>query len=485
MQPGVILTILAILFILWLVLRRDFVQGLSLAVFIWVSSTTLLRIELPGSLPALTIHRLMLITVTAVWLTKNGLARVSTIPLIGCFGFWFLANLISLLGTQIDFATSLKRFLDFVLEAFVFYVVASSSLENSDDALRVLRGAWLGLVVVAALAVIERHTGFNPVDRFIPGYEREEGSLRMILSTYQHRILLGTAMAMGVPLSFVILQADRAAGKRLFFWIPVGLLLTACYYGQSRGPWFGLILACGIMFLMGSIDVKKRLVVIGLVGALALLVRPGVIETLTHFAQDTVDTDSFKGGTARYRLELWRVAFHEVVKGPWELFFGYGPAAGSEIDVEWNLSYRGTRYVIDSWDNHFAYALFQWGFVGLVATLLLYLKPLGTFFHGWRRAWPANRDALICLFATAVILIWMMTNVLIFAKQLDYLFWTVIAVGFVMAKSQDWNMELHCAENAAETAPESVLCEPVFLSDQRPQEVQGISLAENHGTVHA
>lgn len=451
---------LAILIPLWILLRKDFVKGLAFAIFFWVSMTTLLRIEPPGLFPALTIHRLMLVLVAAVWLTRNRLSTMRSIPFFGCFVFWFLVNLVSLAGTQIDLVTSLKRFLDFVLEVFVFYVVASTSLKSREDAMRVLRAAWLGLVAVALLAVLERHTGFNPVDRFIPGYERGV-SERVVLSTYQHRILLGTAMAMGVPLSFVVLELYREEDKRLrFFWVALCLLLSASYYGQSRGPWLGLILACGIMFAMGSKRVRKELVVIGIIGALALVARPGVVDTLTHFAEDTVDKTSFKGGTAQYRMELWRVAYHEVSKSPWLFLFGYGPGAGSEIQLEWELSYRGKLFVIDSWDNQFAYALFQSGFVGLAATLLLYLKALGLFFQVWRRSWSPSRGVLGCLLATGAVLVWMMTNVLIFAKQIDYLFWTVIAAGLVVARTYDSLQK----QSVSEEQDENVLEPGPFLA---------------------
>jgi len=453
MQPGIIIAILAILVPLWVLLRRDFVKGLAFAVFFWVSMTTLLRIQPPGSFPALTIHRLMLIVVAGVWLTRNRLAEARSIPLFGCFVFWFLANFVSLLSTQIEFSTSLKRFLDFVLEVFVFYVVAYTSMKDKADALRLLRAAWLGLVVVAFLAVVERQTGFNPVDSFIPGYQRTDEDMRMILSTYQHRILLGAAMAMGVPLSFAMLQAYAEQGKRLrLFWPAIALLLTASYYGFSRGPWLGLVLACVIVFLSGSMRVRKTLLVLGCVGVLAVAARPGVIDTLTHFAEDTVNPDSFKGGTAQYRLELWRVAFYLVCRSPWTFLFGYGPGVGSEMSIDWVLSYRGKGFVIDSWDNQFAYALFQSGFVGLASTLLLYFKGVIILFRAWRDRWGSDRAFLACLAATAAVLLWMMTNVLIFAKQIDYLFWTVIAAGVwvaLHARSTEAAAESRAAADAA------------------------------------
>ena len=459
MQIGVIVAILAILIPLWVLLRRDFVKGLAFAIFIWVSMTTFLRIQLPGSLPALTIHRLMLIEVAVAWLTRNSLTSVRSIPLLGCFVFWFLANLVSLAGTQIDFSTSLKTFLDFVLEVFIFYLVASTTLKTREDAVRVLRAAWLGLLVVAVFAAVEKYTGFNPVDRFFPGY-RGEGGARMILSTYQHRILLGTAMAMGVPLSFVLRHEYENVRKKLkFFWPALGLLFAASYYAQSRGPWLGLALALGIMFALGGRGLRKTLALIGLLVVLVLLARPGVVGTLTHYVQDTVETDSFKGGTALYRLELWRVAYHEISKSPWRFLFGYGPSAGKEIQLEWKLSYRNTLYVIDSWDNQFAYTLFQFGFVGLAATLLLYLKGIAIFFRTWRESWYPDRNVLGCLLATAVVLIWMMTNVLIFAKQIDYLFWTVIATGLVIARNVPSLKQESASEEVAEAIRESAAVE--------------------------
>jgi hypothetical protein len=438
MQPGVIIAILAILIPLWILLRRDFVTGLAFAIFFWVSMTTLLRIQLPGELPALTIHRLMLIVVAIAWAKRYRLADIRSVPLFGCFVFWVLANLISLLGTDIEFVASLKRFLDFVLEVFVFYVIASTSLKDQEDAVKVLKAAWFGLIAVAILAVVERQTGFNPVDAFIPGYQRDDGLQRIVLSTYQHRILLGTAMAIGVSLSFAVREAYRESGKRLrLFWVGLGLMLLSSYYAFSRGPWVGLALGCAIIGVAGSKEVRKILIIMGVLGMLALLSRPGVVETLTHYAKDSVDSSSFKGGTLQYRLELWAVAFAQVSKSTWLFLFGYGPGAGSEISIDWKLSYNNQQYVVDSWDNHFAYSLFQSGFIGLAATLLLYFKGVTMFARVWRRSQSSNRSLLACVIATASVLVWMMTNVLIFAKQIDYLFWTVIAAGFVIARQSE------------------------------------------------
>jgi Lipid A core - O-antigen ligase and related enzymes len=167
---------------------------------------------------------------------------------------------------------------------------------------------------------------------------------------------------------------------------------------------------------------------------MALASRPGVWETLSDRVSATADSKSFKGGTMQYRLELWKVAWAQVTKSMQTFFFGYGPGCGSETEIDWTLSYRGQEYGISSWDNQFAYDLFQSGFLGLIASLILYGSALLFLYRAWVTADPANRDLVLTLFASALALVFMMTNVLIFAKQLYYLFWTLVATAPFLAR---------------------------------------------------
>ena len=118
-----ILLVLGLLVPLWVLLRRDFIRGLCYGVFLCVSMPTYLRIPLPGGLPQLTIYRLILISVFFFWLRyRDPAQRLSKAPLFGAFCFWAAANLLSLLFTTGDFVVSLKRYLDFVVEAAVFFL---------------------------------------------------------------------------------------------------------------------------------------------------------------------------------------------------------------------------------------------------------------------------------------------------------------------------------------------------------------------------
>src|SRR5215831_6968190 len=97
---GVIILMLVLVSVLGILLSKDFILGLAYAVFLWVSMTTFLRISLPGALPELTLHRLLLIVVFISWLRTHRLAELRAVPLAGCFGLWVLANFLSLLGTE-------------------------------------------------------------------------------------------------------------------------------------------------------------------------------------------------------------------------------------------------------------------------------------------------------------------------------------------------------------------------------------------------
>jgi hypothetical protein len=436
--PGVIVFIFLVLAFLGSQLKRDFPKGLAVAVFLWVAMTTMVRIELPGALPELTIHRLILITVFCFWLgARRRQEPAPKATFQGYFIFWALTNFISTLGTEIDLATSLKRFLEFVLETWLFYLIISSSLRKKEEAIRIVHAAVLALAVVAAFAVLEHYTGFNPVDRFVPGYARDDQGARDVMATWEHRILLGTGMAMGVPLCFFLLRYPGLREKPKRLWFVISLFAAACFFSMSRGPWLGLGIAFVILIVLGSKRMRYGMAIIAALVGITLIVKPGVKDSLVGAYEVTVDTDSHKGGTFQYRMELWKIAHAKVKESTWRYFFGFGPGAGRVVDFEWELSYRESRHSnrkIESWDNHFAYALFQSGMLGFLAHTALFLRAVLSVLQGWFKAKSTHRDAMLCLFASCFVLFFMMTNVLIYAKQLSYLFWSLIAVALALTR---------------------------------------------------
>lgn len=431
-----LVVIFGVLISIWVVLARNFEKGLAYAVFWCVWLTTYLRIQTGGALPELTIHRMILISLFIFWFKKPEYrARLRSTPVARAFGFWAFISFLSLLGTSIDFTDSLKAYLDFIAEVGVFFVIVSTTLRKREDAIRVLRAAALGIAIVAFFGAVEHYTGFNPVDSFIPGYAREDGTGHDVLSTYQHRILLGTGMAMGfsVCLALLALNEKGFPGKKVL-WIAMALCLSTCFFAQSRGPWLACIVSLSVMAFLGSGKMRKRLLIIPVLAAITVVIKPGVLDSLTSKAEDTMDTSSFKGGTFQYRLELWKIAWKEVTKSPHRFLLGYGPGSGRGMELEWSLSYRDWNMQIESWDNQFAYDLFRSGIFGAFASLNLFV---GMWWILFKRAKnnrdAASRDVLAALVGCISALIFMMSNVYIFARQLDYFLWSVVAATFVLS----------------------------------------------------
>ncbi|MFQ5769549.1 MAG: hypothetical protein ACE5HX_03365, partial [bacterium] len=148
--------------------------------------------------------------------------ELKRIPYINLLALVALILLIPIL-VSVDFTTSVKEYLSFTFEVIFFYVVISNALESQNDGFRMLRYICFGLTLIACIAGIEKYTGFNPVD-YIPGYVRNPKTLRDVIATYPHRILLGSAMAMGWPLALSL--TAKEGEKRRLFWIS-GILLIA------------------------------------------------------------------------------------------------------------------------------------------------------------------------------------------------------------------------------------------------------------------
>jgi O-antigen ligase len=240
---------------------------------------------------------------------------------------------------------------------------------------------------------------------------------------------------MGWPLGYALTLFRESETKlvRRLLVVSGPLFLSCCYFSMSRGPWLAAVVVGITLVLFGTKLIRKNLGIIMVLVVVVLVARPGVLNTFTGKAEQTVDTDSQKGGTARYRMELWVIAWDQVKESPLKMLFGYGLGAGREIQLDWNLSYRGKSYVIDSWDNHFAYALYQSGLLGLAAVMSLHCGAGLVLLKMWRRTTDPERTILACCMGSVVAMVFMMTNVLIFAKQLNFAFWSVFAAGVAIA----------------------------------------------------
>lgn len=440
-------------------LAVDYRKGLCVAASFLVVLPNELMLRTAGNLPNFPATRLIVIMVFIFWVFAGAKRKnYKRIPFLTALLFFAISNLFSLLF-GIDFSSGLKQYLSFTFEILLFYIIIQSSITDREFGVKVLISVWLGLLLVAVLGIIEKKTGWNAMTWAIPSFEIEEpGQVR---STFSHRILFGAAMAMGFPTA-VSLYLLKVRGRWKYI-LSVGVFLTACYFSHSRGPWLGAAVALLVFFLFGSMRTRKMILVVLFLVFMILVVRPGVRQTIFGLSADTLDKDSFKGGTYQYRWELWGIAYNEVSKSPVRILFGYGPGSTASLGIA--QGERGKRDVYWSWDNHYAWTLLETGFLGLISSILLYATVFVRLVRSRRKVEKVDRGALAGIIASLVVLMFMMTNVMIFARQLFFLFWILVAVGNVLVKRRQESPEILAKEETGGTA----IIQNLGLLQQRPK----------------
>jgi hypothetical protein len=315
-----LLAIFLILIALAVCLFFNYRKGLCLAAFFLVVLPNALMLEVAGNLPNFPATRLIVIIVFAFWLFGGKrLRKVRDTPFLYLLLLFGGTGFLSLLFS-VDFSNGSKDFLSFTFEILMFFIIIQTSIQDRNHGMEILESIWLGLSLVAILGVIERHYGWNPMTWAVPNFEpKNVGDVR---STYPHRILFGTAVAMGFPIALALSFLKRR-GKWKYI-LSAGALVVACYFSFSRGPWMGIGVALCVILLLGSTRQRNMILVIFLLVLFVLAVRPGVWRTLRGSYTATMDEDSFKGGTYQYRWELWGVAYNEISNSPLRLLLGMG-----------------------------------------------------------------------------------------------------------------------------------------------------------------
>jgi O-antigen ligase len=443
MNFAILFIIASTLFALTYIFYFDFKRGINISVFLFIFFSPAIAIETGGGLPKFTIHRLILILLFIVWVVKfrPTLKEISKIPFIFLLALIAVTNFISL-WISVDFGFSLKGYLSFTLEIFIFYIIIASSIADENDILKVLKSIILSLTLVAVFAVIEKYTRFNPLNLILLVRERPLAAMNDVLSTFPHRILLGTALAMGWPLVFGLTNYFKDSHlKKILLWGSIILLLSGCYFSNSRGPWLAIIISGALILFFSSSKTKMKIFLICGFVMIGLLLSPGVWETISGRATATLEQGTFKGNTYQYRWELWRIAYDKISESNIKTFFGFGPGTHEVMEIFGTLSYSGQEHEFGSWDNHYAAELLETGLIGLALLLILDFSILREFYRALKKSVLPDKDILTGIIASIIVMIFMKTNVQIFAPQLNYLFWTLVALGAAMAKCINFEFE--------------------------------------------
>lgn len=434
MKIFTILFIVIVLAIQLRVLYNSYRSGLHFSLILFIVMSEYIMIEIPGAFPDFTIQRLVLLVLAFIWLVHPEIdVRIETVPFLFFIILFAASNLLSMAFSK-DIAFSIKQFLSFTMEIMLFYIIIITSMKTRQHGIQAMKAIWLALFILAGLGVVEHYTGFNPIDTFLPGYTRAPQIRNDVMVTLPHRILLGSAMAMGWPLAIGLMsQYKNDYVMQSVLWISVACFLSVCYFADSRGPWIASLVVGLVLFSLGSNDIRKKLLLIAGLSVLVVLMRPGVFDSIQWKVATITDSSTFKGSTYEYRWELWRKAYTEISHSPLRMLFGFGPGTSETLSWEGMLSYSGRMNPFDSWDNHYAAYLLETGFVGLTSLFVFYFAIFFTMVSGIFKASARHRDMLAGVIASIVVILFMKTNVKIFAAQLDYLFWALVAAGTVIS----------------------------------------------------
>jgi O-antigen ligase len=445
---GIILIFLVIVVLCWQ-FKKSFESGLFCSIAMLASLPKHIQLELPGNLPALTVHRLIILLFLGFWL-KEGFGRIRDVQ----FPFkYFLLCIVFTQGLSVLFAvdlvSSVKALLYFAMENVLFFFMLSKVARDANDASRLVRALCAGLFVVGILAFIEQYDGYSPMQYF-PGYY--DGT---VMATFSHRILLGTAMAMGWPLCLYWVTVATSSKQRALAWLAALLCIGSCYFAQSRGPWIGMVLVGLTLGGLGSGKQRKRLLALGALALVVLLSNKGVQETILARTGSTFDEESAAQVSYQWRWELWRKAWNEISKSPVRMALGYGPGASEALNWEGAVSFLSYEDSFSSWDNNWAAYLLECGLLGFAVLLSFYAALIARMFKIWRFARGKQKESCTFLIAALVVFIFMQTNVQIFAPQLYFIFWTTLAAGIALERGLALNNLPKNVQEFAQPVPES------------------------------
>jgi hypothetical protein len=333
----------------------------------------------------------------------------------------------------VSLKTVLSQFFDF----FVCYYIFAKTISKRGTVHKIVFGFVAAMFVCSVFGAIEAYRGWSVISIFpaighrfsnFGGLVSDRGI--RVRSTFGHPILFGGALAMSIPLALSLLTLSRTIVRKAFLWICVALMFLNIYKTGSRGPWLALVMTLVLILLFGTGQIRRYVVVLVLLSATVLLVRPGVWETIVNLYGATMDSESAQGASYEWRYALYRITFEHLDEHPDRAIWGYGPE--SFFYLGWQGQFQGSTVAFESCDSSVAALLAETGYIGcFLVVFLLGKAALVTFLECRKLPSPSN-GLLLAFFVNLCTFCFLMTNVAIFGwGQQNYLLWIVIAMAMI------------------------------------------------------
>lgn len=423
-----IITILVVVGIVIRIFGKDYYRGLFFSVFLLVLLPKNMCIELGSVLPVITVHRIIVLIMFIMWINNKTIEKhLSAIPFYHVFVLLILSMAISAVLSP-DIIVSTKRYLYFVYESFLFFIILQTSLRDERDINALINYVIVSLVFVALIGHYERLSGFNPTHIFGQrgGVTSRFGEVFLfstdIRSTFPHRILLGVAMGTGMMYMMYMINVSHSLAHKVMNWFLLFIIGTILYYSLSRGPWYAAGLGASVLLFCSIKTYWKSILLITGIAIIVFTLKPGTKDTMYQLINSTNDPNSLKSSSYQWRFIIFETAKREInnSKSLTRYLFGYGQSTHDWMDFGVAKTSTGYYNEIQSWDCEYAIVLYELGALGAIIYLVFFASIyIRTFIFGFKN--PYYRSVIAVLLSNFVIIGFMKSNVAMFSENLTYI----------------------------------------------------------------
>ena len=442
--------------------RKGFEQTLPMVTFLLLLFPGQAQIQLPG-LFDLTVQRVIIIELLILSFFCSGPHRTQNeiwLPL-KVLNVLLIAWMVLSACLSVVPVVSIKTVLSQCFDFFVPFYLYASRISRIDTVHGVLSGFVKAMILCSVFGFFESYYDWSVLSLFPPATSRlsygsglSDRGIR-VQATFPHAILFGAALALAIPITLYLISIANKPSKRYLLWTGLFLMFLNLYKTASRGPWIATIVSLGILLLARGSSVKRYVIIIALLSAAVLIVRPGVWTSIYNLYQETGDPESEQGQSYQWRYALFDLAKNELSQDTGRALWGFGPESFFYLGLEGE--FQGMHVKYDSCDSAVVELMMDTGYVGFgLVALLLLTAAVGALRSHIRLSRPVNSLSVV-LFANLCAFAFLMTNVELFGwGQQSYMLWIVMALAAVCLRGTTRQL---VAEPGAELLPHKGIAE--------------------------
>jgi hypothetical protein len=364
--------------------------------------------------------------------------RNNRLPLKYLLILYVVWRFVSTLNSVV-FMTSLRVVLDNTLEFYLLYYILARSISNVKTIHKILAASIAALVVCCAFGAVERFTHWRVADLFPVVLHRLEageggrlGPGDRLRSTFPHPILYANALALGIPWVLYFLSLAKTAAQKICLWGALIMMTWNIYKTGSRGPWLALAMSLVVLFFFLQGSIRKYLLVIAFLTVATLIVRPGVLETLTTTYHATRDPDSLRGTSYQYRYELMHAGVRAISHNVGRALWGFGPESFYHLGLEAEVALTGKTEELESCDSAWVEVMIEAGYVGLFLVAALLMGAALLSWKGFKTVPPPANSLCLVFMVSIGAYAFMMLSVEDFGwGQQTFMLWMILAMSVV------------------------------------------------------